>query len=77
MYRGWVGRCEADAGRHDGVSRISLCSRAHRPTGMGSSASVVCSRSVIVGRAVVALGLEGMKKTLVWLVSYKICLEMT
>lgn len=68
MYRGWVGRCEADAGRHEGVSRISLCSRAHRPIGIGSSDKAVCSRSVIVDRAVVAFGFEGMKKIL-WFVS--------
>lgn len=52
---------------------MSLCSRAQRPTGTGSSAREVCRRSVMVARAVEALGLEGMKKTL-WLVSvWRIC----
>ena len=46
------------------MSRISLCSRAHRPTGIGSSASAVWRRSVIFGSAVGELGFEGMKKTL-------------
>lgn len=66
MYRGCVGRCDADAGRHEGVSRISLCSRAQRPMGVGSSDSLEWRRSVTVDRAVEALGLEGMKKTLGW-----------
>lgn len=65
MYRGWMDRCE---GRHDGVSRINLCSRAQRPTGMGSSDNAVCRRSVTVPSAVEALGLDGMKYTLGWLV---------
>lgn len=64
MYLGCAGRWDADAGRQEGVSRISLCSMAQRPTGIGSSAKAVCRRSVTVARAVEALGLEGTKNTL-------------
>lgn len=71
IYRGWDGRCDADAGRHEGVSRISLCSRAHRPTGIiGSSGRAVCRRSVIVLRRVEEFGLEGTKKTLLVVVGF-------
>ena len=51
---------------------MSLCSRAQRPMGMGLSARAVWRRSVIVARAVDALGLEGMKKTLLTLV-FEVC----
>lgn len=45
---------------------MSLCSRAHRPTGIiGSSGRAACRRSVIVLRRVEELGLEGTKKTLI------------
>lgn len=52
----------ADAGRQECVSRISLCSRPHRPIGTGSY--VARSRSVMEAKAVAELGLEGMKYTL-------------
>lgn len=48
------------------MSRMSLCSRAQRPTGIRSSERTVCRRSVIVERTVEELGFEGMKKTLVF-----------
>lgn len=57
----------AEAGMHDGVSRSSLCSRAQRPTGTGSSAKMERRRSVRAARAVgpvAALGVAGTKKTL-------------
>ena len=49
---------------HEGVSRISLCSRAQRATGVDSSANLELMRSVTVARAVEAFGFEGTKKTL-------------
>jgi hypothetical protein len=64
MYFGASERCVPEFGRQEGVSRISLCSRAHRVTGVASSAKRAVRRSVTVARAVAALGLEGMKKTL-------------
>lgn len=44
------------------MSRMSLCSSAHRLMGMRSaSVKVEWRRSVMVGRAVVEFGLAGMK----------------
>lgn len=63
MSFGAVGRWVPDGGRHEGVSRISLCSKAQRPTGF-ASLNTELRRSVTVDRAVNEFGFDGMKNTL-------------
>ena len=61
MYRGMEGLVFW-GGIRPGVSRSSFCSSPQRPIGdSSSSGKAVRRRSVIWGRAVEALGLEGMK----------------
>ena len=60
---GGLGEC-ADAGRQEGVSRISRCSRLNRATGTASSPKTERSRSIRGADDVDALAFVGIKKTL-------------